>query len=577
MATRRDFLSTLLGAGAMSLIAACGGGAGGQAQPPAANPTTAPAKPAAAPTTAPAAGATPAAAAPTAAAAAKPAAAPTTAPAQAAAKPAAAGGTLNFVLENDVIDFDPMRSRAFVDRVAHYQIYDSLVRIESSGKIIPWLADKWETSADGKQITFTLRKDVKYHDGTPFDGESVKWNIDRYRSTEGSARSGELAPVDSVTVVDPSTVRFDLKTPFSPLLALLVDRAGMMVSRKAVEAGGEDFTRKAFKAGTGPFMLTEAVKDDHMTFEKNPDWWGKDAAGNKLPLLDKVVIKPITNSDVRLTNVKTGDAHLSNGIAAKDVAQVKTDPTLVYQEKPGYDWGSLIPNRKEGFLFNDARYVKALSMAIDRKEFLDKAFFGLGTVGYGTISPLHFAYDPNFKPYEKPDIEGAKKLVQEVGKGPLAFEFMVSSGDPTLLQQAQLLQAQLRKADIDAQIVQLEFAQILELQSKHEFKGITYVGWSGRIDPDPNTYDHLYTGKPFNDSSYSNKEVDKLLDDQRATSDEAKRKDALRKAEQIYVVDDPARVWLRFGISGFLTVKAVQGIEAYPDRIPRLQFASLQK
>ncbi len=581
MATRRDFLSSLLSAGAMSLIVACGGGAGGQGQP-ATSPTTPPkpatgTTPAAAPTTAPAAAGaatTAPAAAPTTAAQAKPA---QTAPAQAAAKPAAAGGTLNFVLENDAIDFDPLRSRAFVDRCIHYQCYDSLVRIDANGKIIPWLAEKWDTSADGKQVTFSLRKDVKYHDGTAFDAESVKWNIDRYRTTEGSARSGELAPVDNVTVVDPATVRFDLKTPFSPLLSLLVDRAGMMVSRKAVEAGGEDFTRKAFKAGTGPFVLTEAVKDDHMTLEKNPEWWGKDTSGNKLPFLDKLVIRPVTNSDVRLTNVRTGDAHLSNQIAAKDVATVKTDSSLVYQEKPGYDWGSLIPNRKEGFLFSEGRYVKALAMAIDRKEFLDKAFFGIGAVGYGTISPLHFAFDPNFKPYEKPDAEGAKKLVQEVGKGPLSFEFLVSSGDPTLLQQAQLLQAQLRKADIDAQIVQLEFAQILDLQSKHEFKGITYVGWSGRIDPDPNTYDHIVTGKPFNDSSYSNKDVDRLLDEQRATTDEAKRKDALRKAEQIYVVDDPARVWLRFGVSPLLTVKAVQGMEPYPDRIPRLHVASLQK
>src|SRR6266536_672073 len=355
MATRREFLSSLLSAGAMSLIVACGGAGGGQpaspTSPPAAKPTIAPA---AQPTTA--AAATPAQAKP---------AAPTTAPAQAAAKPAAAGGTLTFVLENDAIDFDPLRSRAFVDRCIHYQCYDSLVRIDANGKIIPWLAEKWDTSADGKQVTFSLRKDVKYHDGTAFDAESVKWNIDRYRTTEGSARSGELAPVDNVTVVDPATVRFDLKTPFSPLLSLLVDRAGMMVSRKAVEAGGEDFTRKAFKAGTGPFVLTEAVKDDHMTLEKNPEWWGKDTSGNKLPFLDKLVIRPVTNSDVRLTNVRTGDAHLSNQIAAKDVATVKTDSSLVYQEKPGYDWGSLIPNRKEGFLFSEGRYVKALAMAID--------------------------------------------------------------------------------------------------------------------------------------------------------------------------------------------------------------------
>src|SRR5919206_1133558 len=262
MASRRAFLTGLFGIGSMSLLAACGGAG----QTPA-SPTTAAPKPA---------GTTPPAAA-------------QTAPAQATAKPSAAGGSIAFVLENDVIDFDPMLSRAFVDRNAHYQIYDSLVRVDSSGKIIPWLAEKWDTSADGKQVTFTLRKDVKYHDGSPFDAESVKWNIDRYRTTDASARKGELAPVASVDVVDASTVRFNLSTPFSPLLSLLVDRAGMMVSRKVAEAAGEDFTRKAFKAGTGPFILTEAVKDDHITLEKNPDWWGTDASGGKLPLLDKVV------------------------------------------------------------------------------------------------------------------------------------------------------------------------------------------------------------------------------------------------------------------------------------------------
>src|SRR5207244_8622774 len=134
---------------------------------------------------------------------------------------------------------------------------------------------------------------------------------------DGSARAGELAPVASVDVVDPATVKFNLKTPFSPLLAILVDRAGMMVSRKAAEAAGQDFTRKAFKAGTGPFVLTEAVKDDHVTLEKNPAWWGKDSSGNALPLLDRIIIKPITDSSVRLTNLKTGDAHIANNIAPK--------------------------------------------------------------------------------------------------------------------------------------------------------------------------------------------------------------------------------------------------------------------
>jgi hypothetical protein len=210
-------------------------------------------------------------------------------------------------------------------------------------------------------------------------------------------------------------------------------------------------------------------------------------------LLEKIVIKPITDSSVRLTNLKTGDAHLSNNVAPKDVSSVKTDSTLTYQEVPGLAFGSLVPNRKEGFVFNEARYVKAVSMALDRDELLAKAFFGIGTVGYGTIAPSHFAYDANFKPFEKAEPDGAKALVSAVGKGALSVEFLVPSGDPALLQQATLIQAQLRKADIDAQIVQLEFAQIMKQQADHVFKGMTYVGWSGRIDPDGNTYDFNYT------------------------------------------------------------------------------------
>jgi len=111
------------------------------------------------------------------------------APAAPAAGRPAPGGTLTFVLENDVINFDPLVSRAFVDRNVHYQIYDSLVRIDAAGKIIPWLAEKWEFSDGDKTVTLSLRKNVTYHDGTAFDADSVKWNIDRYRTAKGSARS----------------------------------------------------------------------------------------------------------------------------------------------------------------------------------------------------------------------------------------------------------------------------------------------------------------------------------------------------------------------------------------------------
>src|SRR5438046_8204692 len=238
---------------------------------------------------------------------------------------AAYGGTLTFALENEPANLDPMLSGLFVDRNIHYAMYDSLVRVDPKGNIIPWLAGKWETSSDGKTVTFTLRTDVKFHDGTSFDAEAVKWNIERYKTTQGSLRTGDLSSVDTVTVVDPKTVKFNLKSAFAPLLGALVDRAGMMVSRKVVEAVGADFTLKPFKAGTGPFILTEAVKNDHYTLEKNPDWWGKDAAGNKLPFLDKILVKPIIDGDVRLTNLRTGPVQVGTNVAGMDVPSEKSD------------------------------------------------------------------------------------------------------------------------------------------------------------------------------------------------------------------------------------------------------------
>jgi peptide/nickel transport system substrate-binding protein len=491
---------------------------------------------------------------------------------------AAYGGSLTFAINADITDMDPMRSGLFVDRNLMYQMYDSLVRVNPKGEIIPWLAEKWTASADGKSYTFTLRQGVKFHDGSVFDAESVKWNLDRYRLTKDSRRLAELAPVDTVTVVDPSTVRVDLKAPFVPFLSQLVDRSGMMLSRKVVEAQGDDFTRKAFKAGTGPYILTEAVKDDHYTFEKNPDWWGKAANGDKLPYLEKLIFKPITDGDVRLTNVRTGQVQATNAITGKDVPTVKADTSLAYQEIPGISWLSLVPNRTKGFTFEDGRYVKAVSMAIDRAEILEKGpAQGVGVVGWGPIAPSHFAFDPTFKPFPKGDPDASKKLVAEVGKGPLKFELLVPSGNAATLQLAQLIQDQLKRADITADIKTLLFNEIVLLQQQHKHTGMTLIDWSGRIDPDGNAYDFNYTGRPNNDSSYSNKDVDKLLDDSRTATDPAKRKELLLKAQQIFVVDDPARVWYGFGVAQVLTVKGVQGIEPYPDQLPRLQTAWLQK
>jgi peptide/nickel transport system substrate-binding protein len=558
---RRDALKWALGSSATFLLAACSAPAPSSPAPgtSAAQPAGGTAAPSTSGTAAPATSAA------------------TVAPATSSGETPKPGGSITFGLPTDPIDLDPLRSRAFVDRDVHYQMYDSLVRVSPDGTIIPWLAESWDTSADGKTVTFKLRKDVTYHDGTPFDAESARWNLDRYRLVKDSARSGELASIDSVDVVDPSTLRLNLKAPFSPLLAQLVDRAGMMLSRPIVEAGGDDFTRKPFKAGSGPFILTESVKDDHLTLEKNPNWWGRDKSNGlgKLPYLDKIVFKPITDSNVRTTNLRTGNIDLTNAVPGKDIPVLKAESGLVYQQQPGLAWYGLSINRAAGYPFQDARAVKAVATAIDRQEIIDKVYVGAATVGYGALAPPHFAYDPSFKPFGGADPDAARKLIDEMGKGPLAFEFLLPSGDPLQSQLGQLIQSQLKKAGIDAQLAQLESAEILKLQVDHTYKGMILYTWSGRIDPDGNTYDQVYTGRPFNDMSYSNAEVDRLLDEQRTTSDQARRTELLRRAEQIYAVEDPAKIFYGFPSVQLAATKKIHGLDLYPDGRLRLQTAWL--
>jgi len=257
---------------------------------------------------------------------------------------------------------------------------------------------------------------------------------------------------------------------------------------------------------------------------------------------------------------------------------VKADTTLNYQEVGSFAFNSMVPNEAQGYIFNEKRYVKAVAMAIDRDEILNRGpAQGVGLVGYGPISPAHFAYDPNFKPWPKADPDGAKKLIADVGKGPLKFELLVPSGDAATLQLAQLIQAELLKADITMDLKSGTLADIVTLQQQHKHPGMTFVGWSGRLDPDGNTYDFVVTGQPNNDSSYSNAQVDTLMKQQRAEPDPAKRKTLLQQAQQIFTVDDPSRVWFGFTISALTSVKSVAGMESYPDRIPRFQTAQIQR
>src|SRR5215204_5042998 len=199
--------------------------------------------------------------------------------------------TLRIGLAEDPDILDPTTARTYVGRIVFAAFCDKLFDIDEKLNIVPQLALSHETSADGKEMTIKLRPGVKFHDGEPFDAEAAKFSIERHMSFQGSFRKPELATVDHVDVVDPLTIKLVLKTPFSPLIAQLTDRAGMMVSPKAAKEAGDKFGLKP--VCSGPYKFVERVQQDRIVGERFKDYWN---AANVH--IDRVVFRPIVESTV---------------------------------------------------------------------------------------------------------------------------------------------------------------------------------------------------------------------------------------------------------------------------------------
>jgi peptide/nickel transport system substrate-binding protein len=501
-------------------------------------------------------------------AAASPAAAAATATAGAAVdageKPVR-GGALTVGLASDIANLDPFKSNLFVDRLVQYNIYDSLVTVDEKLEIKPGLAESWDTS-DPKTVVFKLRQGVKFHDGTEFNAEAVRWNIQRILDDKTSPRNSELSTVASVEVVDPSTVKFNLKEPFAPLLSLLVDRAGMIVSPAAAEKGGQDFTRNPIGGGTGPFKFVEWKKDERISLERNTEYWRKDKDGGALPYLDRLTYRPIPNEETRLANLKTGEIDVSDSAPAKDVEAIKKDTNLTYRELPSFARGGIWLN-SNAEPFNNRALRQAVAYAIDRTEIQQTVFFDIGVVATGPVAPPHIGYDPNFKGIQF-DLAKAKEKLAEGGKpGGFSFRLFISSGSPQEQIYGELLKDQLNKSGITVELVQQEFTKNVSDTQAGNFTA-SLIGWSGRIDPDGDMFAHFTTNGSFNYGKYSNPQADQALLDGRTNFDLEKRKAAYQRANQIIEEDSPY-IFVRNGVATQVSSTKVRNYLLLPDNMMR--------
>ena len=234
------------------------------------------------------------------------------------AVPVLAQSHLRIGIGDDPDVLDPTLSRTYTGRIVFASICDKLFDIDEKLAIVPQLALGHETSADGKTVTIRLRPNVKFHDGEPLTAEAAKYSLDRHLTMKGSYRRPEIGVIDSVDVADPLTIKVHLKAPFSPLLAQLTDRAGMMISPKAAEAAGDKFGLKPVCAG--PYKFVERVQQDRIVVEKFADYWNKDQV-----FIDRITYLPIVDTTVRLANLKSGGIDLTERILATDIPAVRAD------------------------------------------------------------------------------------------------------------------------------------------------------------------------------------------------------------------------------------------------------------
>jgi peptide/nickel transport system substrate-binding protein len=478
---------------------------------------------------------------------------------------AQAQSTLRIGLAEDPDVLDPTLARTYVGRIVFASICDKLFDVDEKLNIVPQLALSQETSADGKAMTIKLRPGVKFQDGEKLDAEAAKFSLERHLTMQGSFRKPELAAVDHVEVVDPLTIRLVLKAPFSPLLAQLTDRAGMMVSPKAAKEAGDKFGLKPVCAG--PYKFVERVQQDRIVVERFADYWDKDNVH-----IDRIVYLPIVDATVRLANLKSGGLDLIERLLATDIPAVRADPKLKLLNPVGLFYVGITMNIGNGEAANsplgkDKRVRQAFELSLDRDAINQVAFNGEFVPGNQWINPENPYYQKSL-PIPKRDLAKAKALLQEAGVSlPLAVDYMVPKGAENQ-QVAELVQAMAGEAGFDVKVRVTEFATSLNESEAGRFQAFQ-IGWSGRVDPDGNSYIFLKCKAPQNVGGLCDKDVDAWLDQARLTGKFEERKAIYEKVAR-KVLDEEAIIYLYHQRILVAHTDRLTGYKQVPDGIVRV-------
>ena len=474
----------------------------------------------------------------------------TTAPENPPAAPAEEK-VLTIAQQSDAFSMDPTQHTQKPTGSILFQIYDPLVIMQPDGTIAPGLATSWEQTNQLHWI-FNLRDGVKFTNGEPMNADAVVYSINR--AIDPETNSPYLSRVNNIVAaekVDDLTVQITTKEPDPILLSRLHQMSFPMliVPPEYTEANGGIIPDDA-PVGTGPYKFVEWVKDDHVTLEANPDYWGGK------PAFNKVIFKPIPETSARISALKNNEVDIAANIPPELVESIESNPGTTTVEVASDYLYFIGINTETVDAFKDVRVRQALNYAVDKDAILENIMLGHGVPIAVTMTQNGFGYPDGLEPYPY-DPEKAKALLADAGYpdgfGPVVF----MSRNGRYVKDAEIVQAvaqYLNEVGVKTEIQFVESGVWGDLGNSHARGDINFPGWSG-MDPDLVWYPILHCGE-FQ-SYYCNPDLDKLLEEGRNTIDQAKREEVYQQAGEIIFEDAPhiplMQPTLIFGINDALS------------------------
>ncbi|WP_226667562.1 ABC transporter substrate-binding protein [Metabacillus litoralis] len=464
------------------------------------------------------------------------------------AKEEAKKDTLVFGRGGDSTSLDPITTTEGETFKVTENIFETLVEYgEQDTTLHPGLAETWEVSDDALTYTLKLRQGVKFHDGTDFNAEAVVFNFERwmngnaddfpYYTMFGGFKGEEGHVIESITAEDEFTVKFVLNRPQAPFLKNLAMSPFGIASPAAVEEHGDKFRENP--VGTGPFKFVEWKQNDRIVIEKNTDYWQEG-----LPKLNQVIFRVIPENSARLNALTNGEIDLMDGVNNSDEATVTSNDQLQLIERPSMNVGYL------GFTTNrppfDNKLVRqALNHAVDKKAIIDAFYGGKAEAAKNAMPPSVEGYNDDIEDYPY-DLEKAKELLAEAGYEdgfemdlwamPVARPYM-----PEGMKVAEVIQASFSEIGVKAEIQSVDWATYLDKASKGEFDAYM-LGWTGD-NGDPDNFLYTLLDKDSigsnNYSYYSNEKLHDVLIQAQTETDQAKRNELYKQAQEIIHDDAP--------------------------------------